>query len=100
MYGLKPADLDKIQEVFKQFTDIEEVRIYGSRAKGNYSADSDLTLLGNNRDLNLLNQLSSKLDDLLLPYLFDISVYQKMENADLIEHIDSNGKYFYKLQAQ
>lgn len=102
VYGLLTDDLYKIEEVFKQFPQIQEVRIYGSRAKGNYrpGSDIDLTLIGDNLDLQLLNQLSSRLDDLLLPYLFDISVYQKIENADLVEHIKRFGKSFYKLQTQ
>jgi predicted nucleotidyltransferase len=99
VYGLLTDDLDKIEEVFKQFPQIKEVKIYGSRAKGNYrpGSDIDLTLIGENLDLQLLNQLSIRLDDLLLPYLFDISVYQKIENADLVEHIKRFGKSFYKL---
>ncbi|MBD3750003.1 MAG: nucleotidyltransferase domain-containing protein [Sphingobacteriales bacterium] len=98
-FGLKSVDLDRIKEVFDQFPQIEEVIIYGSRAKGNYRAasDIDLTLLGKNIDLVLLNRLSSKLDDLLLPYLFDLSSYQKLDNPELIDHIKRVGKSFYKL---
>lgn len=100
-FGLKVDDLNKIRIVFQKFPQIKEVKIYGSRAKGNYRAgsDIDLTLIGENLDLNLMNLLSLKLDDLLLPYLFDVSVYEKIENPDFKQHIDRVGKLFY-LQTQ
>lgn len=100
-FGLKTEDLNKIREVFKQFSQIQAVKIYGSRAKGNYreGSDIDLTLFGENIDLSLLNQLSAELDDLLLPYLFDISVYKKIENPDLLEHINRVGQTLF-LQTQ
>jgi len=96
-FGLKENDISMIIEVLKLFPEIEKVVIYGSRAKGNHrnGSDIDLTLIGKNLNLDNLNRLSSKLDDLLLPYLFDISIYDKIDNPDLINHIDRIGKSFY-----
>lgn len=96
-FGLKENDISMIIEVLKLFPEIEKVVIYGFRAKGNHrnGSDIDLTLIGENLNLNNLNRLSSKLDDLLLPYLFDISIYDKIDNPDLINHIDRIGKSFF-----
>jgi len=96
-FGLKENDISMIIEVLKLFPEIEKVVIYGSRAKGNHrnGSDIDLTLIGKNLNLDNLNRLSSKLDDLLLPYLFDISIYDKIDNPDLINHIDRIGKSFF-----
>lgn len=71
--------------------------IYGSRAKGNYKngSDIDLTLKGNHLNLSLLNQIANELDDLMLPYTFDLSIYSHISNEALIEHIDRVGKLFY-----
>lgn len=47
--------------------------------------------------LNLTEQLriENELDDLLLPYKIDLSVYHHIQNADLIDHIDRVGVVFY-----
>ena len=37
-----------------------------------------------------------EIDDLLLPYKIDLSIYHKIENLDLIEHIKRVGITFYK----
>ncbi|MDL2124807.1 MAG: hypothetical protein LWX51_17420 [Deltaproteobacteria bacterium] len=47
-------------------------------------------------DLKLLNKISLDLDDLLLPYTFDLSIYHHITSPDLIEHIERVGKVFYK----
>ena len=98
-FGLDDEILTKINLVFEQFPQIEEVIIYGSRVMGNYreASDIDLTLLGENLNLPILNQLTLTLDDLLLPYLFDISIYHQIKNQDLLAHIKRKGQTFYSL---
>jgi type I restriction enzyme S subunit len=73
------------------------VIIYGSRAKGNYStySDIDITLIGAVINLTSQNKIENELDDLLLPYKFDVSNFHKIENLDLIEHIKRVGKVIY-----
>ncbi len=95
--GLDKEDIILINKVFSNFKEIEKVLLYGSRSKGNYkpSSDIDLTLLGANLNLDLLQELEFELDDLLLPYKFDISIYDKIENPEFLKHIDSVGKVFY-----
>ncbi len=97
-YGLALKDIQKIQSVFASYCEIEKAVLYGSRAKGSYSkgSDIDLTLVGNNIDLALLLRIETQLDDLLLPYKIDLSILHKIENSDLIDHINRVGKIFYK----
>ena len=72
--------------------------MYGSRAKGNYrnGSDIDLTLIGKKLDLSKQFIIETELDDLLLPYKIDLSIYHKIENQDLIDHIKRVGSLFYK----
>jgi predicted nucleotidyltransferase len=60
--------------------------LYGSRAKGNYrrGSDIDLTLWGEISFPALLN-LHTALDDLLLPWMIDLSIYDRLENPALQE---------------
>ena len=97
-YGLNDDAIRRIQAVFGRFPEVEEVILYGSRAMGNFKpgSDIDLTIKSNKPDLHLLNSISMELENLLLPYLFDLSLYQHIQNPELINHISRVGKPFYK----
>jgi len=96
-FGLENIDIQKIQKVFASFPEVEKAILYGSRAKGNYKkgSDIDLCLVGENLNLTIINAISTQIDDLLLPYMFDISIFHQISNADLIDHINRVGKLFY-----
>lgn len=96
-FGLKQETIEKINNIFQQYEQIEEVILYGSRAKGNYKngSDIDLTIKGKNLNIFLLNKISNDLDDLMLPYKFDISIYNYLQNSDIIDHIKRIGVNFY-----
>ncbi len=97
-YGLKNDNIEKIKAIFAQFSQIEQVILYGSRAKGNFKigSDIDLALVGKNINLQLLNKIDLSLDDLLLPYTFDILIYRQIKNTELLEHINRVGKVIFQ----
>ena len=96
-FGLKQETLEKINNVFQHYEQVEEVILYGSRAKGNYKEGSDIDLTIKGKDLNifLLNKISDDLDNLMLPYKFDLSIYNYLQNLDIIDHIEKIGVNFY-----
>lgn len=96
-YGINQKIIDKINKTFSKCTNIDEAILYGSRAKGNFKpgSDIDLTLKGEKLNLKQLNKINIDLDDLLLPYTFDLSIFHQISNPDLIEHIKRVGKKFY-----
>ncbi len=97
-YGLLLENIDRIINAFVSHKEIEEVVLYGSRAKGNYKpgSDIDLTLKGEKISGGILNKICMELDDLLLPYTFGISIYDDLNNSDLLDHINRIGFTFYK----
>jgi predicted nucleotidyltransferase len=97
-FGLTKEEIKNIQAVFAKHEEIKTVTIYGSRAKGTYrpASDIDLALKGNKLDLALQQNLEFELDDLMLPYKFDITIYEKLANPEFIAHIDRVGIAFYK----
>ena len=46
--------------------------------------------------LNELGVIDSELDDLLLPYTFDLLIFDTLNHVNLREHIERVGKIFYE----
>lgn len=95
--GLTLDDLNKLISLFAKNEHIERVVLYGSRAKGTFKpfSDVDITLFGDAITHQDLSQLLFDVDDLLLPYQFDISIFNTLKNSDLIEHINRVGIEIY-----
>ncbi len=96
-FGLAGPVIDKIGQVLAAHPEVEQAVLYGSRAKGNYrdGSDIDLTLYGDGLDHRLLMDLTEELDDLLLPYMIDLSIFADLKHDALKEHIERVGKVFY-----
>lgn len=94
-FGLDDEIIASLNLIFSKFKSIEKVKIYGSRAKGNfrYNSDIDLSLFGDISYSDLL-KIELLVDDLLLPHKVDLSVYNKIENEDLKKHIERVGIEF------
>ena len=101
-FGLKDNTIEKIIQVFASIKEIDRAIIYGSRAKGTnkQGSDIDIALKGKKLTLKELNKLSLLLNDLLLPYTFDLSIYHQINSPDLLNHINRAGKILYSRQDQ
>ncbi len=101
LFGLKEKTIQQICDVFANYPQVEKAILYGSRAKGNYKngSDIDLTLCGGaDLTINILYKILDELDDLLLPYTIDLSIFTQISNLEVIEHIRSVGVTFYEAQ--
>lgn len=96
--GLKRQTLGAITNVLSRYPEVDRAILYGSRAKGNMrpGSDIDLTLVGPKLNLTLLNKIDTDLDDLLLPYTFDLSLFHHIDSEDLLAHISRIGKVIYQ----
>jgi predicted nucleotidyltransferase len=96
--GLSPQVVEKIVTEFRKFPQLETAMLYGSRALGTYKAgsDIDLSLLGENLNQELVWKVSEALEDTLLPYVFDLSLFEAIDNPELKEHITRVGVVFYQ----
>lgn len=97
-YGLKDTELTRLNVLFAKNDRIERVILYGSRAKGTYKpfSDVDITLVGSELTHQDLNKVILDIDDLLLPYMFDISIFHQLKNETLIDHINRRGIVIYE----
>lgn len=96
-FGLSENITSLIKEVFIKYPEVETVKVFGSRAIGNYRANSDIDLiLWGNIDDTTLGSIMLDLDELPTPYQFDVKLYNEINHKKLKEHIDRVGKVFYK----
>lgn len=96
--GITDKELQKITSLLAQQSKVEKAIVYGSRAKGcnRRFSDIDMTLVGDALTQQDLCHIALQIDDLLLPYEFDLSLYSKLTNEALISHIDRIGKTIYR----
>lgn len=98
-YGLPDSTIWKIRAVLDRYPQVEQAILYGSRAKGDYKSgsDIDLTLIGS-ADLtpNALYKILDDLDDLLLPYTVDLSIFNTISDGEMVDYIQRTGVTFYK----
>ena len=80
-------------ELFRQQPGIDQVVLYGSRATGrNHSgSDVDLCLVAPSLQLEDLLLLGARLDDLLLPWRFDLQLQHRIDHPGLLAHIERVG---------
>lgn len=97
-FGLKETTIQKLCGVFAKYPQMSKAVLYGSRAKGNYKngSDIDLTLHGSaDLTLNVMYKILDEIDDLLLPYTIDLSIYRTLSDPDFRDHIQRVGVTFY-----
>nr|WP_319565198.1 nucleotidyltransferase domain-containing protein [uncultured Rhodoferax sp.] len=97
-YGLPERTVNQICAVLAQYPQVERAVLYGSRAKGNFKpgSDIDLTLHGPELTQKLCNSIAEALDDLLLPYSIDLSVFANLQHPELEAHIQRVGVVFFE----
>lgn len=100
-YGMTDEDIKALSEVFALHPSVEKAVLYGSRAKGTNKpfSDVDLTLIGDVSH-NELSRIYMEIDDLLLPYHFDLSAHQRLSDRPLLAHIHRMGKTLYSRTPQ
>ena len=97
-YGLTDKELQTLQTLFAVNSRIEQVILYGSRAKGNYKpfSDVDIVLVGDALSRADISRLYASIDESSLPYKFDISLLASLKSEELIAHIERVGISIYK----
>lgn len=98
--GLNQSELDLIRDVLKRHAEVSGAILFGSRAKGTAqpSSDVDLALEGTANALQA-EAIASELDELPLPYRFDVVAVATVKSADLKAHIERVGIRIYRSES-
>ena len=88
--GLPPQTLAQIQAVLQAFPQIRWLKLYGSRAMGNYRSGSDIDLAFSS-PVDYTAQLAGAIGELPIPYLVDVTHWESLAHAGLRQHIEQVG---------
>ncbi|MDR2728012.1 MAG: nucleotidyltransferase domain-containing protein [Chitinispirillales bacterium] len=90
-------NISAISAVLEKTASIQKAVVFGSRAKGNYTAYSDVDIaLYGSVDFLEVESVSCELDELPFIYKFDVVAYSLVKNAELREHINRVGVVIYE----
>ncbi len=90
--GLSERELDLIRGVLARHPEVTGAVLFGSRAKGTASPASDIDVALEGIDDPLRAEaIASELEDLPLPYRFDVKVLSAIQHSPLREHISRVG---------
>ena len=100
-FGLTVIEEEMIRDVLRRHTDVIEAKIFGSRAKGTFQPNSDVDIaLWGKISFSVLAAIAGELDELPLPYRFDVQTYDAIRHPPLRDHIDRVGQSFYMFEEE
>ena len=91
MIALTDREASLISSVLKLHPEVSQVKLFGSRAKGCHTPASDIDLALWGVDALQAESIAAELDELPLPYRFDIKAFESIKQDSLREHIQRRG---------
>ena len=94
--SLTTSELEMMRAVFRRHSEIDTASVFGSRAKGTHTkrSDVDLAVTGNVAPL-AAEAIAAELDELPLPYRFEVHAVGYIQHHPLLEHISRVGIVIY-----
>ena len=94
---LTDHELALVRDVFGRHPEVSRAILFGSRAKGTHAphSDVDLAITGEVSPLTA-EMIAGELDELPLPYRFEVQPLDRITHRSLREHIDRVGICIYQ----
>ena len=83
--------------IFSSYPNVNEVILFGSRAKGTHTdrSDIDLAIQNSNIDRHTLGKIKFEIDNSDIPYIVDLVVLEDLVNLSLLANVKREGKIIY-----
>ena len=96
--GLQDHEREQVQAALARVPGIQGVILYGSRALGTHrpGSDLDLALEGDGLTCEDLARVAGYLDELPLPYRYDLTLRATIANPALADHVRRHGVRFWR----
>lgn len=97
-FGLTEVHLNVLRTIFQKYPLVNQVKIFGSRAKGSYNdrSDIDLVVVNSPIDRFTLSKIQMEFYESNIPFMLDIQLFESIKNQELVEHIQRIGKIIYQ----
>lgn len=94
--SLTARELDMVRTIFRRHPEVSSATLFGSRAKGTHTerSDVDLVVTGDVAPLRA-ERIAAELDELPLPYRFEVQPLEHIHYPPLLEHIKRVGILVY-----
>ncbi|MCX3066769.1 nucleotidyltransferase domain-containing protein [Cetobacterium somerae] len=90
-FGLKERELDEIKVLYYLFPEIDEIVIFGSRARGDYNKVSDIDIAIKGDVDKIMYKIRDYFEESSIIYTVDVVNYISISNQDFKENIDNEG---------
>ena len=96
-HGLSASQLETIRQILAPYSSrITGVSLFGSRATGNYRANSDVDLvLYGDLEEGCVDRLWTMFSESSLPFSVDVKGYELIKYRPLRQHIDQVGRVLF-----
>ena len=93
---MTPHELMLIRAVFARHPEVAGAKLFGSRAKGTHTpgSDADLAVWGE-VDALRAESIAAELDELPLPYRFEVKPFDLIQLQTLRQHVERVGIQIY-----
>ena len=96
-FGISDTQLTEIKNIIFKNKNVDEAIVFGSRAIGNHKPGSDIDNALKGISITSMDaaDIQFELEETYLPYFFDVIAFTKIDNSDLIDHINRVGKKIF-----
>jgi predicted nucleotidyltransferase len=99
-FGLIDKSLQILLRIFRNYSAISEVKVYGPRAKVTYSERSDLDfVIMDELDRKTLGEIWMEINSSDFPFTVNLQIWKDIKNVNLKDHIRRVGKVFYSVKS-
>ncbi len=97
-WGISDSLLAAIVSVFEQEKRVSELILFGSRARhtNRPGSDFDFAIKGDNLNLEVLLNLNLSLENLNTPYKFDVVIFERITDPNLLREVEAHGVVLMK----
>ncbi len=97
-FGLTDRDMTTLHDILRRYPDVQQVCIFGSRAKGTFKHGSDIDLAVMNPDVSdaIIRRIKADCDDSSLPYMVDVLHFAALTDNAVKDHVMRVGVLFFE----
>jgi uncharacterized protein len=94
--NIKPLYLKMLFEIFENTPNLDQVVLFGSRARGDHKPKSDIDLAITTNNLKALKFIKSQVEESNILLKVDVIDINYVESPKLVENINSDGIILWK----